>query len=214
MDGKAATDLEALAGSRAGRRCTGGAGIIGDNGESGSRHLSRRGRRLVHAFISAYLTRLSGTDWWSIPIPRLLWVNTAALAASSVALQWAKVEAPLNHREMMNTALAMAFVLAVLFLTGQVLAWRQLVSAGYLLADNPSNSFFYMITGLHGLHILGGLFVLGRTTIRARTSSVLTRIRLSVDLCAIYWHFMLIVWLILLRSSQAGRTVSSISAVN
>ncbi|NTI19807.1 cytochrome-c oxidase [Agrobacterium rhizogenes] len=152
---------------------------------------------LFTLFISAYLTRLSGTDWWSIPIPRLLWVNTAALAASSVALQWAKVEAPLNHREMMNTALAVAFVLAVLFLTGQVLAWRQLVSAGYLLADNPSNSFFYMITGLHGLHILGGLFVLGRTTIRARTSSVLTRIRLSVDLCAIYWHFMLVVWLIL-----------------
>jgi cytochrome c oxidase subunit 3 len=152
---------------------------------------------LFALLISAYLTRFSGTDWWSIPIPRLLWVNTAALAASSVALQWAKVEAPLDHREMLNTALAVAFVLAVLFLTGQVLAWWQLVSAGYMLADNPSNSFFYMITGLHGLHILGGLFVLARTTIRARTSPVLARVRLSVDLCAIYWHFMLVVWLIL-----------------
>ncbi|MFS8054780.1 cytochrome c oxidase subunit 3 [Rhizobium sp. BR 317] len=152
---------------------------------------------LFALLISAYLTRLSGSDWWSIPIPRLLWVNTAALAASSVALQWAKTEARLDRSEMLNTALAVALVLAVLFLVGQVLAWRQLVAAGYVLADNPSNSFFYMITGLHGLHILGGLFVLGRTTIRAQGNVGQARVRLSVDLCAIYWHFMLVVWLVL-----------------
>ncbi|MBB5575704.1 MULTISPECIES: cytochrome c oxidase subunit 3 [Rhizobium] len=152
---------------------------------------------LFALLISAYLTRLSGSDWWSIPIPRMLWVNTAALAASSVALQWAKTEARLDRSEMLNTALAVALVLAVLFLVGQVLAWRQLVAAGYVLADNPSNSFFYMITGLHGLHILGGLFVLGRTTIRAQGNVGQARVRLSVDLCAIYWHFMLVVWLVL-----------------
>ncbi|MDL2398217.1 cytochrome c oxidase subunit 3 [Rhizobium mayense] len=152
---------------------------------------------LFTLLISAYLSRLSGSDWWSIPIPRLLWVNTAALAASSVTLQWAKMEARRERSEMLNTALAAAFLLAVLFLAGQVLAWRQLVTAGYVLADNPSNSFFYMITGLHGLHILGGLFVLGRTTIRARTSHAAAKVSLSVDLCAIYWHFMLVVWLIL-----------------
>ena len=152
---------------------------------------------LFTLLVSAYLTRLGGSDWWSIPIPRVLWVNTATLAASSVALQWAKTEARLDRGDVLNTALAVAFVLAVLFLGGQVLAWRQLVSAGYVLADNPSNSFFYMITGLHGLHILGGLFVLGRTTIRARTSPVRAKVSLSVDLCAIYWHFMLVVWLIL-----------------
>ncbi|MBB3570025.1 cytochrome c oxidase subunit 3 [Rhizobium sp. BK491] len=152
---------------------------------------------LFTLLVSAYLIRLSGSDWWSIPIPRVLWVNTATLAASSVALQCAKTEARLDRGDVLNTALAVAFVLAVLFLGGQVLAWRQLVSAGYVLADNPSNSFFYMITGLHGLHILGGLFVLGRTTIRARTSRVRAKVSLSVDLCAIYWHFMLVVWLIL-----------------
>ena len=102
---------------------------------------------LFTLLVSAYLTRLGGSDWWSIPIPRVLWVNTATLAASSVALQWAKTEARLDRGDVLNTALAVAFVLAVLFLGGQVLAWRQLVSAGYVLADNPSNSFFYMITG-------------------------------------------------------------------
>jgi cytochrome c oxidase subunit 3 len=151
---------------------------------------------LFALLISAYLGRMGGADWWGIPIPRLLWVNTAALAASSVALQWAKTEAHHDRRDMLNTALAVAFAMAILFVAGQVLAWRQLMSAGYVLADNPSNSFFYMITGLHGLHILGGLFVLGRTAIRARISPA-ARFRLSVDLCAMYWHFMLVVWLIL-----------------
>ena len=152
---------------------------------------------LFTLLISAYLGRMGGADWWGIPIPRLLWVNTAALSASSLALQWAKTEIRPDHRDRLNAALVTAFATAVFFVAGQFLAWRQLISAGYVLADNPSNSFFYMITGLHGLHILGGLFVLGRTAIRARSEPLSARMRLSVELCAIYWHFMLIVWLVL-----------------
>jgi cytochrome c oxidase subunit 3 len=152
---------------------------------------------LFTLFISAYLTRMGGADWWGMPIPPLLWVNTAVLVASSGALQWAKTEARFAHREALNTALAVAFVTAVLFLVGQVVAWRQLMSAGYVVADNPANSFFYMITGMHGLHILGGLLVLGRTTVRARSALRPEKLRLSVDLCATYWHFMLLVWLVL-----------------
>lgn len=152
---------------------------------------------LFTLLISAYLGRMGGADWWGIPIPGLLWVNTAALAASSLALQWAKTETRPNHRDRLNAALVTAFATAVFFVAGQFLAWRQLISAGYVLADNPSNSFFYMITGLHSLHILGGLFVLGRTAIRARSEPLSARMRLSVELCAIYWHFMLVVWLVL-----------------
>lgn len=152
---------------------------------------------LFTLLISAYLGRMGGADWWGIPIPGLLWVNTAALAASSLALQWAKTETRPDHRDRLNAALVTAFATAVFFVAGQFLAWRQLISAGYILADNPSNSFFYMITGLHGLHIVGGLFVLGRTAIRARSEPLSARMRLSVELCAIYWHFMLVVWLVL-----------------
>ncbi|MFK0206125.1 cytochrome c oxidase subunit 3 [Agrobacterium sp. NPDC090283] len=152
---------------------------------------------LFTLLISAYLGRMGGADWWGIPVPGLLWANTAALAASSLALQWAKTEAGAGRRERLNAALVTGFAMAVLFVAGQFLAWRQLISAGYVLADNPSNSFFYMITGLHGLHISGGLFVLGRTAIRARSEPLSARLRLSVELCAIYWHFMLVVWLIL-----------------
>ena len=83
------------------------------------------------------------------------------------------------------------------FLAGQLLAWRELVVAGYVLAGNPANSFFYLITGLHGLHILGGLFALARTIGKARDGADTVALARSIELCAIYWHFLLVVWLVL-----------------
>ncbi|NKL22640.1 cytochrome c oxidase subunit 3 [Rhizobium leguminosarum] len=148
--------------------------------------------------VSAYFMRMASTDWWATPVPRLLWVNTAALALSSAALQWAKRKAVHGRMEVLRPALAAGLALAIFFLVGQIQAWRELTAAGYVLADNPSNSFFYMLTGLHGLHILGGLAVLAHTTVRAFSTAVATdRLRLSVDLSAIYSHFMLAVWLLL-----------------
>ncbi|MEN3146537.1 cytochrome c oxidase subunit 3 [Neorhizobium sp. IRAMC:178] len=148
--------------------------------------------------VSAYFMRMASADWWATPVPRLLWVNTAALALSSVALQWARREAEHGRMEGLRPVLSAAFALAVLFLVGQVQAWRELTAAGYVLADNPANSFFYMLTGLHGLHILGGLAVLAHTTVRAFARDVQPdRLRLSIDLSAIYSHFMLAVWLLL-----------------
>lgn len=148
--------------------------------------------------VSAYFMRAASADWWATPVPRLLWVNTAALALSSAALQWAKREAQQGRLESLRPALVMALALAVFFLAGQIQAWRELTAAGYVLADNPANSFFYMLTGLHGLHILGGLAVLAHTTVRAFAADVQPeRLRLSVDLSTIYSHFMLAVWLLL-----------------
>lgn len=154
---------------------------------------------LFSLFISAYFMRMASSDWGGIPVPRLLWLNTAALATSSVALQWSTKEAQHGRMKNLRPALAAGFLLAVLFLAGQIQAWRELNAAGYMLADNPANSFFYILTGLHGLHILGGLAVLGRTTGRAFATNVPPeRLRCSVHLCAVYSHFMLAVWLVLL----------------
>ena len=86
-------------------------------------------------------------------------------------------------------------VFAVAFLVGQLLAWQQLNAAGYFLAANPANAFFYLITGVHGLHLLGGLVALGRTTAKVWRGVEVSQVRLSVELCAIYWHFLLLVWL-------------------
>jgi cytochrome c oxidase subunit 3 len=87
---------------------------------------------------------------------------------------------------------------AVVFVIGQLLAWQQLNAAGYLPAANPANAFFYLITAVHGLHVLGGLAVLSRATIKTWRGVEVSRLRLSVELCAMYWHFLLLVWLILL----------------
>lgn len=148
--------------------------------------------------VSAYFMRMASADWWGMPVPRLLWANSAALALSSAALQWAKREARRGRMESLRPALVAGLALAVFFLVGQIQAWRELTAEGYVLADNPANSFFYMLTGLHGLHILGGLAVLTHTTVRAFSADVQPeRMQLGVDLSAIYSHFMLAVWLLL-----------------
>jgi cytochrome c oxidase subunit 3 len=154
---------------------------------------------LFSLLASAYLSRMGGADWWAIPIPRLLWVNTAVLIVSCAALQWAVVQARRGADDGVRLGLDMALATAVLFLAGQIVAWLQLVAEGYVLADNPANSFFYMLTGLHGLHIVGGLTVLARTRVRllAGGTAASARLRLGIELCATYWHFMLVVWLLL-----------------
>jgi cytochrome c oxidase subunit III len=153
---------------------------------------------LFALFISAYSMRMNLVDWRTLPVPRLLWFNTAVLVLSSVALQWAQVAARRNNIDGVIVGLCAGGASAVTFLVGQLLAWRELSVAGYFLASNPANSFFYLITAVHGLHLMGGLVALGRTTTKVLRGAEATQIRLSVELCAIYWHFLLVVWLVLL----------------
>lgn len=152
---------------------------------------------LFALFISAYSMRMQLIDWRSLPVPRLLWFNTGVLVVSSAALQWAQIAARRDDGENVLIGLLAGGVSAVVFVIGQLLAWQQLNAAGYFLAANPANSFFYLITAAHGLHMLGGLAALGRTTVKAWQGIAIPRLRLSVELCTMYWHFLLLVWLIL-----------------
>lgn len=149
-------------------------------------------------FISAYLMRMASADWWAIPVPLLLWVNTCILVLNSLTLEWARREwrrRPMVH---LRLPLLLAGLLITLFVAGQIEAWRQLMADGYLLADNPANSFFYMLSGLHGLHMLGGLAWVGHVSRGAFANETPpAKLVLNVDLCAIYCHFMLAVWLVL-----------------
>jgi cytochrome c oxidase subunit III len=149
-------------------------------------------------FSSAYFMRMALADWRAMPLPRLVWVNTAVLALSSVALQGALVAAGKRELETVRLGLATGGVAAIAFLVGQLLAWRQLVDSGFLLAGNPANSFFYLLTAAHGLHIIGGLVALGRTTASAWTDVDYRRLRLRVELCTMYAHFLLFVWFAML----------------
>lgn len=156
---------------------------------------------LFALFFSAYVTRTSilepnVVDWTPLPTPKLLWLNTGLLVLSSGALQWAQIAAHRGQLESLRTGLYAAGALAFAFLAGQLIAWRQLVSAGYFLTTSPASSFFYLIIGVHGLHLLGGLVALARTTGKALGGFPIRDLHLSVELCAIYWHFLLLVWLV------------------
>jgi cytochrome c oxidase subunit III len=153
---------------------------------------------LFALFISAYFMRMHMADWRPVPLPKLLWLNTAVLVISSVALQWAQVAAGRGQMDGVRTGLLAGGVSALAFLAGQLLAWQQLTADGYFLASNPANAFFYLITAVHGAHLLGGLVALGRTASKVWRGFEAEQVRLSVELCAIYWHFLLAVWLVLL----------------
>jgi cytochrome c oxidase subunit 3 len=140
--------------------------------------------------------RMDMADWRPLPTPRLLWLNTGVLIVSSIALQWAQIAAQRGQIDRVRTGLLAGGVSAIAFLAGQLIAWEQLSAQGYFLATNPANAFFYLITGVHGLHLLGGLVALGRTTAKAWSGIAVQRVRLSVELCATYWHFLLLVWLV------------------
>jgi cytochrome c oxidase subunit 3 len=153
---------------------------------------------LFTLFISAYSMRMNMVDWRAVPVPGLLWFNSGVLVVSSVALQWAYVNARRNDMDGVIVGLCAGGASAVTFLVGQLLVWQQLSGAGYFLASNPANSFFYMITAVHGLHLMGGLVALSRTIAKVWRGAEAAELCLSVELCAIYWHFLLLVWLVLL----------------
>lgn len=152
---------------------------------------------LFTLLVSAWFYRMGLPDWGPLPVSRQLWLNTGALALSSAALQWAAGGAHRGRLDTVRFGLLCGAILAVAFLIGQLLAWRELVEAGYFLASNPANSFFYLVTGLHGLHVLGGMVALARTTRRAWRVDTADDVRLAVDLCKTYWHVMLVIWVIL-----------------
>lgn len=154
---------------------------------------------LFSLLISAYSMRMAMTDWRPLPVPDLLWFNTGLLVASSVALQLAHGAVRRGRMEDMKLGLLAGAGFALLFLVGQLLVGQQLYAAGYFVAGNPANAFFYLLVALHGLHLSGGLVALGRSANRVwRGNYRRDALRRSVGLCAAYWHFLLLIWLVVM----------------
>lgn len=147
--------------------------------------------------VSAYMMRMHMGDWQSLRNPALLWVNTGVLVLGSVALQGAWGAAKRGDAGRIRTYLVAGGACTMIFVIGQYVVWRQLMEAGYYATANAANAFFYMLTALHAVHLLGGLVAWGRTTLRLLRGAELARVRMSVELCAIYWHFLLLIWVIL-----------------
>lgn len=153
-------------------------------------------------FVSAYYMRMGshaghgGGDWVAINDPSILWINTVVLILSSVAMQSARTAITRGEAELTRLRLLAAGLLTGAFLIGQFFAWRQLRLAEYFTPNNPAVAFFYVLTAVHGLHLLGGLLVWSRTLQRAMRKDVeLIDVRLSVELTTVYWHYLLLVWL-------------------
>ena len=152
---------------------------------------------LFALLISAYHMRMMGEDWTRLAVPRVLWLNTAVLILASIAMQRTRIAARWGQLDRVKNGLIAAGVLTFSFLAGQLWAWQQMDAAGYFLTANPAYSFFYLLTALHGLHLLGGLWVWGRTTAKVLRGVEVGKVRLSVELCTVYWHYLLLVWLVL-----------------
>lgn len=147
--------------------------------------------------LSAYSLRMDYGDWVPLSEPQLLWLNTGVLVLASIALQWTRNIAVRGATRGLVPGMLLTGLLTTGFLAGQLVAWQQLNATGQYVTSNPSNAFFYLLTGIHGLHILGGMYVWARATIKVFTGSATDAVRQSVELCAIYWHFLLLVWLVL-----------------
>jgi cytochrome c oxidase subunit 3 len=152
---------------------------------------------LFALLISAYHMRMMGADWNRLTVPRVLWLNTTVLILASIAMQRTRIAARWGQLDRVKNGLIAAGVLTFSFLAGQLWAWQQMDAAGYFLTANPAYSFFYLLTALHGLHLLGGLWVWGRTTAKVLRGVEVGKVRLSVELCTVYWHYLLLVWLVL-----------------
>jgi len=152
---------------------------------------------LFALLVSAYFMRMTGADWTALAVPKLLWLNTGVLILSGVAMQWTRVAAQRGQIDGVRVGLSAAGVFTFAFLAGQLWVWQQLNATGYFVAANPANAFFYLLTALHGAHLLGGLWVWGRTTAKVWRGAAVGDVRLSVELCTVYWHYLLLVWLVL-----------------
>jgi len=145
----------------------------------------------------AYGERMSYEEWRPLPDSWLMWLNIAVLVGASVALQWARVSARRGDLLGVRQGLTAGGFFTFAFLGGQIWAWQQLSGYDFIATTSPANAFFYLITALHGLHLLGGLVAWGVTTERVFRGAPLAKIRLSINLCAVYWHYLLGVWLAL-----------------
>jgi cytochrome c oxidase subunit 3 len=172
-------------------------GVFGDTGRVGLWAFLATVTMLFMGFTSALLLRRASADWRPLPVPSLLYVSSAALVLSSLTLGIARrrlIGWDLVGSERMTWAtgaLGAAFVLA------QLATWRQLAAAGVFIATNPSSSFFYVLTGVHIVHVLGGLGWFCKVMLQLRRMAFAPG-EDGLGLFTTYWHFLGGLWLYLL----------------
>lgn len=153
---------------------------------------------LFAGFTSAYLVRqTSGSDWQPIPLPPILWLNTVVIVSGSVTMEMGRLRLQQRRAHDLTGWVLGSVLLGVAFLAGQLSAWQQLASRGVYLPSNPHSSFFYILTGAHGLHLLGGICALMYILIESYRPRRTPSLDHLLTLGATYWHFVGGLWLFL-----------------
>jgi cytochrome c oxidase subunit 3 len=158
---------------------------------------------LFVALTSAYIVRQVPAwnggvkDWVPLDMPPVMWANTLAILLSSATIELARRALRRGDYPRFNRWLVVTTALGVMFLAGQLVAWGQLSAQGIYVNTHPHSSFFYLMTGVHGVHLLGGLIGLGYVTASALRMRVGIQKRNAVKVAALYWHFMDVLWVYL-----------------
>lgn len=148
-------------------------------------------------FTVSYFIRMELPDWTPMAEPAQLWFNTGLLVVSSVLFQWSRNMLQRGETNNLKAGLLGGGIFALAFIGAQLMVWSNLQAQGVTVTSNPADSFFYLLTGLHGVHMLGGLWVWSKSSIKLLSGAEAGEIKLSVELCTVYWHALLLVWLVL-----------------
>lgn len=152
---------------------------------------------LFAAFTSAYLIRRDMAGWQSIEMPGILWLNTALLLLSSLSFERGYHAMRGDNSRQFFRFLTLTVILGGGFLAGQIVAWKELSAQGIFLSSNPHSAFFYILSGLHGLHLIGGLVFLTYLATRFFQHPERARMVNVVQAARMYWHFLGLMWLFL-----------------
>jgi cytochrome c oxidase subunit 3 len=146
---------------------------------------------------SAYLVRRAEGNWMEFTVPIIFYYSTAVLVLSSAFLHLAYLSAKKDNFSSLRVFISIAFGAGMVFLVMQYYGWQDLQEQGVFLKGNPSGSFFYVLTGLHGFHLVTGLFVILFAFVAAFRSKINARELNQLEVCNTYWHFLDLLWVYL-----------------
>lgn len=146
---------------------------------------------------SAYIVRQSEGNWLEFDLPQMLWYSSGIILLSSITMHWAYASAKKDNLNSLKLAMSVTVLLGLAFLIAQFEAWKELVDMSVYFVGNPSGSFMYVFTGLHGLHLISGVIFLLVVLINVFRYRVHAKSMDQIEMCATYWHFLDGLWIYL-----------------